>query len=78
MVFRMKMAFQDGDRRWDCAVVRHCCFELAGHVEVDRARQAVRDQRRFEGDDGVALGEGVADGGREMKGNRHGEGRSPG
>jgi hypothetical protein len=60
-----KLAVENGDGRGCRAIIAHYGFQPLRHLEVDRARQAVRDQRRFERDDGVAIGEGGADGRRE-------------
>ena len=44
-------ALPDGDGRGDCAFVAHRLLGGAGRFEVERPRQAVRDQRRFQGDE---------------------------
>ena len=67
----VQLAVEDRDRRGRGAVLAHHGFEAARHLEVDRARQAVRDQRRFERDDGRVRIKRSADRGGEVKRNKH-------
>jgi hypothetical protein len=63
----VQLAVENGDGGRRRAVLAHHGLEAARHFEVDRARQAVRDQRRFERDNGRVRFERGADGSGEVK-----------
>jgi hypothetical protein len=67
----VQLAVENGDRGGRRAVVAHHRFETTRHFEIDRARQTMRDQRRFERDDGRVRFERGADGSGEVKGDGH-------